>query len=85
MNRTYKSDNFIESINLKKKLSCQCPCGHDFGTFNDKKAAIVAVRLHIDRFHKDLLPFGITDAEILCLLKKGRAYRKQKVALINFC
>jgi len=70
---------------LKKKLSCQCPCGYDFGTFNDEKAAIVEVRLHIERFHKDFLPFGITNVEILSLLKKEKAHKKQKVALNNFC
>jgi hypothetical protein len=56
---------------LKKKLSGRCPCGYSFGTFDDEKAAIVKVRLHFDLFHKDFLPFGITDVEALGLLKKG--------------
>jgi len=69
---------------LKKKLSCQCPYGHDFGTFNYKKAAIVEVRLHIERVHKDFLPFGITDAEILSLLKEGRTHKKTKSCFKQF-
>ena len=64
---------------MKKNLSYQCPCGYDFGVFNDEKAAIVEIRLHIERLHKDFLPFGITDAEVLALLKKERVHRKQKV------
>jgi hypothetical protein len=70
---------------LKRKLRGQCPCGYGFDTFNDDKAAIVGVRLHFERFHKDFLPFGITNAEGLALLKKGRVHRKQKVSLSNFC
>ena len=63
---------------LKKKLRGQCPCGYVFGTFSDEKAAIVEVRLHFERFHKDFLPFGITNAEALALLRKGSVHRKQK-------
>jgi hypothetical protein len=70
---------------LKRKLSFQCPCGYVFDAFNDYKDAIVAVRLHFDCFHKDFLPFGITNTEVLALLKKGRVSGKQKVSLTNFC
>jgi len=70
---------------LKKVIRGHCPCGYDFGTFSDKKTAVVEVRLHIERVHKDFLPFGITDAEISALLDEGRVRRKQKVALTNFC
>ena len=69
---------------MKKKLSGQCPCGYIFGTFDDEKDAIVKVRLHFDRFHKDFLPFGITDAEALTLLKKGIRYGKKIVSSNNF-
>ena len=69
---------------MKKKLSGKCPCGYVFDTFSDEKAAIVEVRLHFERFHKDFLPFGITNAEALALLKKGRVHRKQKVSSNNF-
>ena len=66
------------------KLSGRCPCGYFFDTFNDAKAAIAEVRMHFERFHKNLLPFGITDAEALALLKKGKVLRKQNVSLSNF-
>ena len=55
-----------------------------FDTFNDYKATIVGVRLHFERFHKDFLPFGITNAEALALLKKGRVHRKQIASSNNF-
>jgi len=70
---------------LKKNPSCQCPCGYNFGTLNDEKTAIAEVRLHIERFHKDFLPFGITDAEVLALLKEGKAQKKQEVSISNLC
>jgi hypothetical protein len=69
---------------LKNKLRGQCPCGYGFDTFNDTKAAIVEVRKHFERFHKDFLPFGITNVEALALLKKGRVRRNQKVSINNF-
>ena len=70
---------------MKTKLTGRCPCGYFFDTFNDAKTAIVEVRIHFERFHKNLLPFGITDAEALALLKKGKVHRKQNVSLSNFC
>lgn len=70
---------------MRKNLRGQCPCGCDFDTFSDEKAAIVKVRLHFERFHKDFLPFGITDAEVLALLNKGKVHRKQEVSLSNIC
>ena len=69
---------------MKKKLSGQCPCGYSFDTFDDEKDALVKVRLHFDRFHKDFLPFGITDVEALGLLKKGIAYGQKIVSSNNF-
>ena len=70
---------------MKKKLSGQCPCGYFFGIFDDVRDAIVNVRFHFEFYHKDFLPFGITDAEVLALLKKGRTRGTQKVPLSNFC
>ena len=70
---------------MKKKLSGQCPCGYFFGIFDDVRDAIVNVRFHFDFYHKDFLPFGITNKEVLSLLKKGRPHRKQKVTLSNLC
>ena len=69
---------------MKKKLSGQCPCGYGFGTFDDEKDAIVEVRSHFELFHKDFLPFGITDAEALALLKKRIIYGKKIVSSNNF-
>ena len=74
----------LKGTYLKKKIRVQCPCGYIFDTFNDCKAAIVAVRSHFESFHKDFLPFGITDTEVLALLKKGRTYGKQKVSFKQF-
>jgi len=75
----------LKGTYLKKKIRIQCPCGYIFDAFTDYKAAIVAVRLHFESFHKDFLPFGITNTEVLALLKKGRTHGKQKVSLSNFC
>jgi hypothetical protein len=70
---------------LKKKLSGQCPCGYFFGTFDDAKDAIVKIRLHFDFYHKDFLPFGITDTEALAMLKKGILRGKNLVCSNNVC
>ncbi len=69
---------------MKKKLSGQCPCGYIFDTLDDVKDAIVEVRSHFELFHKDFLPFGITDVEALALLKKGIGYGKKVVSSNNF-
>jgi hypothetical protein len=69
---------------LKEKIRVQCPCGFIFDKFNDYKAAIVAVRSHFESFHKDFLPFGITDSEIMTFLRQRRTHGKQKVTLTNF-
>ena len=66
---------------MKEKLTGQCPCGYIFESFNDEKEAIAVVRLHFERFHNDFLPFGITDAEALYLLKKTKLYGKEKGSL----
>jgi hypothetical protein len=70
---------------LNKKLSGQCPCGYFFGACDDVRDAIVKVRLHFEFFHKDFLPFGITDAEALALLKKGVPQGKNLVCSNNVC
>jgi hypothetical protein len=67
---------------LKKRLRGKCPCGYIFDAFIDEKSAIIAVRLHFERFHKDFLPFGITNAEASALLRKSSEHRKQK-GLLN--
>jgi hypothetical protein len=70
---------------LNKKLSGQCPCGYFFGTFDEERDAIIKVRLHFEFFHKDFLPFGISDAEALALLKKGLSTGKDLVCSNNVC
>jgi len=64
---------------LKRKLRGQCPCGYIFDNLRNAKDAIVRVQSHFERFHKDFLPFGITNAEALALFKKESVHRKQKV------
>lgn len=54
---------------LRKKLKHQCPCGYAFETFRSENDAVAMVQLHVERYHKDFLPFGITNAESLTLLK----------------
>jgi hypothetical protein len=56
---------------LKKKIMCQCPCGYCFETLSSENNAVVMIQLHFESFHRDFLPFGITDAEALKLLKVG--------------
>jgi len=68
---------------LKEKLSGQCPCGYSFGTFDEVRDAIVIVRLHCESYHKDFLPFGITDSEALAMLKKGLLRGKNIVCSNN--
>ena len=81
----YRFYNSAKVNCLKKKLSGQCPCGYFFGAFDDVKDAIVKVRLHFEFYHKDYLPFGITDAEALALLKRGLLQGKKLVCSDNFC
>ena len=69
---------------MKKKLSGQCPCGYRFGTFDSETEAIADVRGHFELFHKDFLPFGITDTEALAMLKKGKFDEKRMVFSNNF-
>ena len=69
---------------VRKKLRVQCPCGYAFNVLSSEKDAITKIRLHFELFHKNFLPFGITNAEALSLLKKGSQHRKRKVTLSNF-
>jgi hypothetical protein len=62
---------------LKKKISCQCPCGYSFEGIYSKNQAILLVQLHVESAHKNLLPFGITKNEALTLLKLSRKEKKQ--------
>ncbi len=81
----YRFNNPAKVTCLKKKLSGQCPCGYFFGAFDDVRDAIVNIRFHFDFYHKDFLPFGITDAEALAMLKKGILRGKNLVCSNNVC
>jgi hypothetical protein len=65
---------------LKRKLRIQCPCGYVFDVLSTEKEALVRIRLHFERFHKDFLPFGITNTEALSLIKKAVVNGKQKAS-----
>ncbi|MGD0204767.1 MAG: hypothetical protein ABSC20_12805 [Candidatus Bathyarchaeia archaeon] len=65
---------------MRKKLKGQCPCGYGFETFGSKNDAIAMVQLHVESFHKDFLPFGITNDEALTLLNEGHEEIKPKIS-----
>jgi hypothetical protein len=60
-----------EMDGLRRKLKGQCPCGYSFEILGSRDDAISMVRLHVESFHKDVLPFGITNDEALQLLNQG--------------
>jgi hypothetical protein len=55
---------------LIEKIKGQCPCGYFFIIVGEREQAISMMKLHFELFHKDYMPFGITDDEVLVLLKK---------------
>jgi len=61
----------IEERDLRRKLKGQCPCGYSFEILGSICEAISIVRSHVESFHKDVLPFGITNDEALELLNQG--------------
>ncbi len=60
-----------EERDLRRKLKGQCPCGYSFEILGSISEAISMVRSHVETIHKDVLPFGITNAEALELLNQG--------------
>jgi hypothetical protein len=54
---------------MKKRIKFNCPCGYVFEAFCTENEAVALVQSHVDRFHKDLLPFGITHTEAQAFLK----------------
>jgi hypothetical protein len=58
-------------VGLGRKLKGQCPCGYSFEILGSRDEAISMVRLHVESFHKDFLPFGITNDEAIVLLNQG--------------
>ena len=63
---------------LGEKIKGQCPCGYFFISFGEIKEAISIMKLHFELFHKDCMPFGITDDEALVLLKKEKLDSKKE-------
>ena len=61
----------IEERDLRRKLKGQCPCGYSFEILGSRCEAVSMVRRHVESFHKDVLPFGITNNEALELLNQG--------------
>ncbi len=56
-------------MQLKKKIAGQCPCGFFFETSSSENVAVAMIQSHIESFHEDILPFGITNEEAQMLLK----------------
>ena len=54
---------------MKKKIEGQCPCGYYFEVLSSKNEALGMIQSHVETFHKDFLPFGITNEEAKMLLK----------------
>ena len=59
-----------EMDSLRRKLKGQCPCGYSFEILGSICEAISMVRSHVESFHKDVLPFGITNIEAIELLNQ---------------
>jgi hypothetical protein len=59
---------------LREKIRGQCPCGYVFNIFGEIAEGISLIKKHCDLVHKDFLPFGITTAEALSLLKREDRY-----------
>ena len=77
--KKYRVESFGGNF-LRKILNFQCPCGYHFKTFESKNDAIAIIKLHFERFHKDFLPFGLTNDEALKLLNKGKEQTKSKIS-----
>jgi hypothetical protein len=69
---------------LKKKITGQCPCGYCFETLRSENDAVTMVQVHVESFHKDFLPFGITSEEALTLLKIDHRKGNQKASTGTF-
>jgi hypothetical protein len=65
---------------LRKKLKGQCSCGFSFETFRGKNDAIAMVKAHVESFHKDFLPFGITNDEAQALITEEPGEIKPKIS-----
>jgi hypothetical protein len=77
---TYIIESFKWVNCLRKKLKFQCPCGYDFEIFGIANDAISMVKLHVESFHKNYLPFGITNDEAQTLLNGEHEKIKPKIS-----
>jgi hypothetical protein len=73
---------------LKRKVTWECPCGFTIEKVSEINKAVTIVQMHIEKFHKDYLPFGITRTEILMLLKlaeqaKPKTKSAEEIAQLN--
>ena len=64
---------------LKNKLRFRCPCGYGFEMFGIVNDAISMIKLHVESFHKNYLPFGITNDEAQKLLNQEHE-KKPKIS-----
>jgi hypothetical protein len=55
---------------MRKEIRGHCPCGYVFSILGEVGEGVLILKRHFAVFHKDYLPFGITDREALCLIKK---------------
>ncbi len=73
-------ESIEEMLGMRRRLKGRCPCGYSFEILGDICEAITVVRRHVDSFHKDFLPFGITNDEALELLNKGHELKNSSIA-----
>jgi len=68
---------------LKKKIAGQCPCGYSFEVLSSKNEALDMIQSHVETFHKDFLPFGLTSEEAKMLLKVEYGAGKQGTGAVR--
>ncbi len=62
---------------MNKKLTFNCPCGFYCETIRQDDA-VALIQLHVQRSHKDHMPFGITKTEALVLLREEQFEEQKK-------
>ena len=70
---------------MKDKISVYCPCGYFIEGCSSKQEAILQLKAHVEKFHGDFLPFGLTSEEALALLKieHDKSREKSKVVTVK--
>jgi hypothetical protein len=74
-------NNVWKDFSLKERLSIWCPCGYYVEGFKSRAAAILSLQTHVEEFHADILPFGITTKEALALLRIEYIKKKEKTKI----